>query len=570
VNSDALTFVLMVILAVLFLWATIELIQCFAEARRLRRGVDKLTQGVSPEESFPGNGRLDTRASAIAQKTRQPKLLAQLQPERELATITAGLSARLGRAKALSGLLIILGLLITLNNLRVAVQEMRSALEPSQTAGASASPMDSAPATGSVAPDSKVRQGIGGIAAAAGTAFGYSTIAIGLAAFVVVLSVGAQRTANSAVGSFAAWLFERHDERLLAEAEPQDTASKLAYAADTLARVAIVFEATNDALADLNLFGVQLGAAATEISGAISELPSQIDNSMAKISSDVAQGIRSRLDHQGEDLKALFAIYADHGRVLSETIKFISQIAEANKAASAALVSLGRLPADIEAVATFAATTGKAAAELTTTIQALDRKVEALPAVELSKAANHLSDAAGRIVKLGDEVAAIPETMKSAVASVVDEASRRDRAALAREVERLEAVLKTIKNDVTADTAEHSTELQATLLRLQTAIDEASRRDGAALARELERLEAVLKTIKDDVTADTAEHSTELQATLLRLQTAIDKVGSGGGSEGALRALAVQLAEVTDNVNALPSLQVIRLLGAARDLIRRS
>jgi predicted nucleic acid-binding Zn-ribbon protein len=509
VTSDFL-YMLVAFLVVLFLWALYELYQCLVDASRLVDGVAKLADVALTDDPFPGQSSLQQRAAAIARKAQHPALLAQLDPERELGPIKAEFSARLGRPRALSGLLIIIGLLITLTNLRNAVDAMKGALEPSQTNGSLVAPKSPSSAPGTTAPESKVQQGIAEIARAAGLAFGYSTGAIGLAASVLFLSIATQRRTSWAVGTFSAWLFARHDEALLKQVEqPQDTAAKLAYAAESLARVAATFEETNAALGELKLFGGKLDSAAREISSAVASLPTQIDTSMAKISGDVAQGIRTGLENQLEYLKSLVAIYSDHALVLQKIVDFISRITEANKSASEALVQLRSLPDDISAVAASAANAKTATRELTTIMQDLDRKVQALPGVELGNAASQLSDAAARLISLENDIGTMRETAKSF---------------------------------------------------LQSTIDEAMRRNGELTVQQLERLAAAIQALKADVAGDGVAHSAALQSLLSQLKTAVDKLGPGRDS-GEIKALRIQLEQLIQRVGSLPSVKLMRIFG---------
>lgn len=510
--------ILIAILPIIFLLAITDLWKCSSAARLLRVGLANLKNGTSPEQSFPGNTILLRRAAAVARKAQQPGLVSQFRPERDLTVIADELSSRLGRTRALSGLLIILGLLITLTNLKSAVDEMKNALALPEIHASANLPKRSSPATNGSAPETQVRKGIGGIATAAGTAFGYSTFAIGLAALVLLLSVFTQRGATSAVAALAEWIAEKHDELLLKQAElPQDTAAQLAFAAEALARVAATFEETNAALSELKTLGGKFDSAANEISGAVAALPAHIDNSMTKISGDVAMGIKTGLEHQVEYLKSLVAIYSDHASVVQKTIEYISRITDANKLASDALVHLRSLPENIQAVADSTAQARTAIQELQTSVRTLNRKVDAIPADALSTAASHLTDAAARLIKIETDFATIQETTKAL---------------------------------------------------LKTTVDDHVRSIGEVITPQLDSISAIIHTIKTDVSSDAAKHTADLQQKLAQLQAAMDMLQSsahrGSSSSADIRSLGEKLQQLTNSVGSLPSLQIMRFLSGGK------
>jgi hypothetical protein len=519
-----LFYVLLGIAGIVFLWALVELIQSFSASKSLHNGIKRLTEESSVGEAFSGKSTLQKRAAAAVRKAQQPQFAMRFQLDREVGAVTDELAARLSRPRALSGLLIILGLLITLTNLRNAVAEMKSALEPPAQGAAdvpganrAANPSPTPPA---VSAEDKVRQGIGGVAAAAGGAFLYSAFAIGGAAFILFLSVLAQRSAASAINAFSTWLLDQNEKVISAQADqPPDTAGKLALAAETLARVAVTFENTNTALADLKLFGEKLENAAQEISKAVANLPTQIDASMTKISGDVAQGIRSGLEHQGEYLKALVAIYSDHALAVKSTIDLIVRVTAANESASASLLRLQNLPEEIRGVATSVSATQAATQELTTTVKSLERRVEALPAEDLSAAANRISDAAVNLSKAESEVAGMASRLGALVQSATADAARRMLETMGQHIEKLGAALQAVKLDLTTDAAERTTAL----------------------------------------TEDNAKHTAELRSALFDLKSAVGRLGSRGITGTA--ELERQIERLGEIITRLPSVRLMGLFG---------
>ena len=503
----SLLLVFLVIPIGIFFWALAELFRSFDEARGLHAGVAALNENPSADQPFPGNTTLQKRTANIVRKVQQAKVLSQIHPEREIASITADFSARFGRTRALAGLLIILGLLITLMNLRNAVEQMKVTLGNTQ---ASESRSSSAPQPDQSDSTASVRNGIAGIASAAGTAFFYSGTAISFAGAILLLSILAQRIASSSIRDFASWLFDRHDQLLVEQVEqPQNTSETLVYAANTLAQVAKSFQETNSVLADFKQFGEKLDSAALEIKNAVVDLPTRLESSMGNISDNVAMGIKGGLEHQGQYLSSLVAIYSEHAVLVKKTIEFMSQIKDANKSASDVLIQLRTLPDVIQAVARSSEQTRAVSQELATTVLSLERKVEVLPAADLAEAAIRLTDASGRIIKLESSIAAILDSVKSL---------------------------------------------------FQSAIDDATRRSGETILARLETLSSAIQTIKTDVNATTAKQAADLKKSVDQLKEAIDKLRTS--TDPDVESLRVQIDQLIQSVRSLPSMQFMRMFSS--------
>jgi hypothetical protein len=333
----------------------------------------------------------------------------------------------------------------------------------------------------------------------------------------------AQRSAASAINAFSTWLLDQNEKVISAQADqPPDTAGKLALAAETLARVAVTFENTNTALADVKLFGEKLENAAQEISKAVVNLPTQLDASMTKISVDVAQGIRSGLEHQGEYLKALVAIYSDHALAVKSTIDFIARVTTANESASASLLRLQKLPEEIRGVAISVSATHVATQELTTTVKSLEHRVEALPAEDLSAAANRISEAAANLSKAESEVASMVSTLSALVQSATSDAARGMFETMDQHTEKVKAALQAVKLDLTTDAAERT------------------------------------KTL----TEENAKHTVELRSALFDLKSAFGRLGPKGIT--GVAELERQIERLGEIITRLPSVRLMGLFGVTK------
>ena len=119
-------------------WAVRELFSCVRAAHRLKLATQRLEADSSDKDAvFNMRSGALARAASVARKVldERPK---GYHPDRDLRYISNEFASQLGRPRALAGLLIIIGLLMTLTNLRSAVNSMRNALEEPAT-GVSAS-----------------------------------------------------------------------------------------------------------------------------------------------------------------------------------------------------------------------------------------------------------------------------------------------------------------------------------------------------------------------------------------------------------------------------------------------
>src|SRR4030095_14833998 len=112
--------------------------------------------------------------------------------------------------------------------------------------------------------------------------------------------------------------------------------------------------------------------------------------------------------------------------------------------------------------------------DLGNAVHALEDKVAALPAVELSTAARQLGDAATRIINLENDITRVREAADALYRSSADEAARRTSDTIVKHLDKLEAAVKT---EVIAGGKTHQDAILLALGDVRTAIDELMRAD---------------------------------------------------------------------------------------------
>lgn len=413
------------VVALLFFRALFVLLyECVRPLRRLGSVPTEFTAEADPDTYLPGKRAIERRANSICRRLKaaesSPDGQIEYDLDRDLRALRGDVAMQLAVVRAAAGVLIIVGLLITLFNLRGAVGELErtfsthieNAVQNGDATQSSGQP--------NKAIDTKtVREGMLGIAGAAKKAFLLSAIVICIAAALLVLAFIASQFAASRIRSFEWWAEDLH-RRLLEKAasrRPEDVIHNLSSTVEHLANLTKTFETTNSALQELKSFGDKMDSAAQQITLAVANLPSNIGASMATISAEVAQGINQDLRHQGEYLKGILAIYSDQQNVLKKMVDFIESVSKSQKASSDALLGLQTLPQQVQAVAQNVKTAAETMALVHSTTKLLERKIEALPMDELNAASTELRASLANIGQIERTLTDFKEQLTSSMAS---------------------------------------------------------------------------------------------------------------------------------------------------------
>src|SRR5437868_1036037 len=215
-NPTVAVFILLA--APLLAWAVAALIGTWIELWHFKAETKELG-GDLEAASISTDGFLRAMAfDAInslrgAAKSRQSLLV--FDPDRKAGSVRAAVANRLVLARALAGILILGGLVATLWNLRLSVDELHLAFSDLATYSKKIQQDRSAPASAKPAKPTVDRSVLPGrmanVAPASGVAFLTSFTVISCAILILLLASMTQAYAGSALRLFADWLYARYE-----------------------------------------------------------------------------------------------------------------------------------------------------------------------------------------------------------------------------------------------------------------------------------------------------------------------------------------------------------------------
>lgn len=404
------------------------------------------------------------------------------------------------RAKALAGLLIIVGLLLTLFNLQRAVGEMSDTFawtsDRPVAMKASDSPSGAAPSSRSVdvgklpSPEA-LQEGMRKVIESAGTAFLLSALAIGLAALLLLSALQTTAFAERALADFRDWASDQAI-RIAKEVEPrrrQDPTEALILVLQKLGGLTEAFQDTSQALRDLRQFGATLDASAASISAAVKDLPSAVASSVDGLGNQLAVGVAEGLNHQLTYLNQLIVHYGDQAGAMKVLADVVRQSAETARTSAA---QLAEVPRELAAIRRTLAEVVAATARSSEATDKLTLKVDELPAAEMREAVVTIEQCARHIASIQVDVAGLmPE-----ITAVVGSTARDTAARITVELDRLRSAIVAIPapTDVSAPLSNLHADVSALARFVTEALPGHQRsldriREGVAVLLELARRE---------------------------------------------------------------------------------
>ncbi len=341
---------------------------------------------------------------------------------------TAG-TQRAAFARALAGIVIILGLLVTLFNLRVSVSNLESVFENMRTkTSVAVPPLGAPPVTNDDSLNTDALQNaMAGIASSATLAFGWSAAFISIACGLLLGSFGWTLLITPNYSRFDETVHTLYLRLLPKHDDQAQLFGNLAQAVQSLEKLSETFEQTNISLKQIGGFGERFEAAAHEIAEAVAKVPAGMRESVADMSGSLAREIAQELAHYIEHIKGILAIYGDQQVLLTTIVKAMSNMEDDWHRSSEALADLGKIPESITglqaAIGLYTADTAK----LNTSVSELDQKVQALPIQDLSSAAHDMRALADNLAPLVGSVQDVTGRMKELVAGIVTESQREAR-----------------------------------------------------------------------------------------------------------------------------------------------
>ena len=325
-----------------------------------------------------------------------------------------------GVIRALAGVLILFGLLITLFNLQASVRTLGDTFHTLSKQQAS----NTAAGNGAV---DEIQQSMGNIAISAQRAFTFSAYVIAMAAWALLAAIPLQRQAVMTVNAFVDWAEQAHGAACSAQL-PAGEASQIQELAGVITRMDTVvagLEKLGHSMTSLAELGGKLDESTKLISTAIDRLPETVKSSVGQLSSEVAREITADLGHQTQHIAKILAIYGEQEirmKLLYDGFKITEQSV---REASAALKSLALLPENIEKLAAAIVKTAEVSIKVEAGVRSLDTKVSALPLADMERAIQGidtgiaaLQGAGGQVLALTTRADSVFQEWRKEVASV--------------------------------------------------------------------------------------------------------------------------------------------------------
>lgn len=404
-------------------------------------GADRDADKAAAKGLYPGKSQLEKTAHSILANVVDAEthgLLQDFDVDSAVKRIRGAAAATSSWPRTLAGILIIVGLVVTLFNLRESVGHLENVFENMRNKTAAASPSSGAAQHSDDSIDTDALQNaMAGIASAATLAFGFSAMFISLACGLLTGSFFwgiwmAPRIVafeDEAMALYFRLVPARHDQGQIV--------ADLAQAVENLQELSDTFKQTNDALLQIGSFGTRFEDAAKEISEAVSRLPAGMRDSMSDLSGSVAREIANELQHYIEHIKHIEAIYGDQQVLLTNIVKAMSNMEDDWRKSSDALVSLGTLPDTVSGLKTSVDQYRSDGQQLNKSVTDLRHKVDALPVEDLSEAAQEMREIAKSLSPLVSSVQDVSLRMKELVAGTIADSQRDAREQLMKTLEEI-------------------------------------------------------------------------------------------------------------------------------------
>jgi hypothetical protein len=368
------------------------------EVREFGRAVERLKVGTIPgDDVFASHSELGREGNQFVKRfhlAEEKKWLNRFDCDRAIQPISAAFRSLSGRPRALAGVLILAGLIVTLLNLQFSVHHLGSAFHELSLRA-------------SDNPSAVVQQAMGGIAESAQRAFLYSAIFMSSAAFVLLLAIRLHRFGSAALLGLARWASQTHD-KLVMDLPTADLDSVIVRLSGTVGRMddaVTKLEEFGEAISSAKSFGDDMTQASRAIASAVERLPTNISGSMVTFSGEVARKISESLDHHVQYLERLLVMYGDQKIQFGETHKFMADTLANAKATTEAVAPLASVSDTLRTAAGEIRSLARVAGRFERKTRGLENKIDGLPFEDIRRLGSELQSGLARLAERNGEAA---------------------------------------------------------------------------------------------------------------------------------------------------------------------
>jgi hypothetical protein len=317
-------------------------------------------------------------------------ILGQFDLERHLTPLSMQIRTLTSSARAVSGILILLALLITLYQLRKAVSDLSTTFDQVAQHSAAAEMV------------SRVQTSMSGVASSAATAFRISGYIILFAVTLLAVAAGAQKYSLTVLRRMSAWALLLHNH-YLAEAASGGGSNDFTAVITSFRDVIRSFEGLQADLSAIGSFRADLVRSADAITDAVKVLPTQIQGNMDRLSSGAFREIADHLDKHYDVLCKVLAIYGDQEMRMKEIQALARDLNHQNTELTSSLMPLKEVTPSLGKLTTAVDSWTSATDRLVSSADQLDAKIDRLPLPQIEDAVTHAKAAAERLIRLQAE-----------------------------------------------------------------------------------------------------------------------------------------------------------------------
>lgn len=360
------------------------------------------------------------------------KSLEKFDVDRQLGDVRRAAGSVAASVRALAGVLILCGLIITLFKLQGAVGGLRStfsvlAAQQSNVEGAS----DTA---------AQVVQGMSTVASAAHDAFLISLCFISSAAILLLLALRESSRAADVVSQFSDWVYSSYRSELnkLPEQVPLNVvAGEFRASAQALELLTASFGEMTKSFGALQGFADSMDRSRNAIVEAMQRLPAHIQESMGSLSEKFVGSVTEGLTNANQHTQQILLIYGQQQQRINTIQAEVVAIKNFSSQVTQAVAKLDGMPEQVTALAAGVELQSKSLNSFASTVAELAIRVEDLPISGLRQDVGTLAAATDRIYaavnsveRFGERVAQntellreLPETTKGIATAVYQEAN---------------------------------------------------------------------------------------------------------------------------------------------------
>ncbi len=331
---------------------------------------------------------------------RRNHVLPQFQVDNHLEQFHTGCVTIANTARAAVGVTVLLGLIVTLVNLQGAVRSLGHAFEQLSSG-------QEAVSQSVEQQQSTIKQAMGNVADAAGTAFRWSLVFISIAVMTLAASTVLQGRARTVYRVGWRWAQDEYARDLPAQLplSQGDVALRLSENIGALQSLVSSINNLTGGMSAFSSFGTTLEQARDAIVTAVDKLPGEIHASVNNLSADLVTELSKHIANIGEQTKKILAIYGHQQYRVDEIGTWVQQVRILQEEMTSIARQLSSIPDAVISLRDSVRSSASAVDRLSSISSDLRTAVDELPEGEFKTAIEAVNTALGAVNAIQDQLA---------------------------------------------------------------------------------------------------------------------------------------------------------------------